>query len=223
VAITFIKSEKTIRVSRPLLMGQDLVNAIRAYEPTQGMMDFHHIANIEGKIPLGSGEYTGFVVNLLDDWRIQFEAAPGPTTVRCFVRGADIVATNSYGDDPFRASDYTYVTFGRSTCAALIADSGGFQIDASMSDDGTTSFFVLWGVRDQGRDLTITGMTAKILTRTGVLLVDLGSGSGPDLNGCFEFSCASMSLPYNEALYVTATATDGTTIFHANLGVTRVK
>lgn len=99
----------------------------------------------------------------------------------------------------------------------------GFKLGASMSDDGTTSFFVLWGEKDTGPDLTLTGMTARILDRSGGLLVDLGAGAGPDANGCFEFSCPSFPLPYNEALYITATATDGTNTYQGNLGVTRVK
>lgn len=104
-----------------------------------------------------------------------------------------------------------------------LAAGNSFKLGASMSDDGTTSFFVLWLDTASGPDLTITSITARVLDRSGDLLVDLGSGVGPDANGCFEFSCASFPLPYNEALYVTATATDGTNVYHGNLGVTRVK
>jgi hypothetical protein len=127
VAITFDKALKTILVEAPAasVSVQELDNAIRDYEPTQGMMDYPPIALASGKEDLGGGLYVGITLELLDDWRVQFEARTGPAWTPCRISGGNLVAFNSFGDDPVKPSAFTYVTRALSTSAALLSGGGG--------------------------------------------------------------------------------------------------
>jgi len=55
-------------------------------------MGYPKIMDAYGKQSLGGGSYVGITVVLLDNWKVRFEARPGPDTVSCFVRGGNLIA-----------------------------------------------------------------------------------------------------------------------------------
>jgi hypothetical protein len=122
--LTFFKYLRVIQVDDPVegtfVLVQDLLNAIRDYEDELSFMDYGHIANASGKQELGGGAKVGITLELINDWRIQFES-PGPqTTITCYVRGGNLVADNSYNDNPIKPSDYVTVIIAQSTSPTLI-------------------------------------------------------------------------------------------------------
>lgn len=78
-SLTFLKFKKLYRliVHRSLDV-QDLVNQIRLYEENLLNLDYGTIVNAYGKQPLGGGAYVGITMELINDWRLSFEARGGP-------------------------------------------------------------------------------------------------------------------------------------------------
>jgi len=123
MSLTFDRDNKLILVTAPTvtITVQDLVNAIREYEDDQENMDLPKIVNAAGKQSLGlSGKYVGITMELLDDWRIQFEERTGPDYTRCFVTDGNITAINTYNNEPVAPAAFTWVTIEQSTSPALI-------------------------------------------------------------------------------------------------------
>ncbi|MFS8158861.1 MAG: right-handed parallel beta-helix repeat-containing protein, partial [Candidatus Roizmanbacteria bacterium] len=74
------------------LLMQDLINAIRDIEDelTPGISN-NKIADASGKDSLGGGVSTAITVRLLDNWRVRFEARPGPDTEQMTISGGNLV------------------------------------------------------------------------------------------------------------------------------------
>ncbi len=98
---------------------QQLVNAIRDYETT-GIETVALFAEVSGKQVLDATTSVAITLKLLDDWRVQFEDRAGPTYVRCRVTGGNLLADNTFGDDPIAQSDFTTCSYAMSTSATLI-------------------------------------------------------------------------------------------------------
>lgn len=98
---------------------QDLVNQIREYEDELTNMDHPKIANATGKQDLGGGVLVGVTLELLDNWRVQFEPRTGPLIESVSVTGGNIVATNDFGDNAIKASPFTQVTITSSSSATI--------------------------------------------------------------------------------------------------------
>lgn len=98
---------------------QYLINQIRDVEDELSPgMAFNKIADASGKDDLGGGIYTAITVRLLDNWRIRFEARPGPDTVQCFIVGGNLVG--GPGGNPIAPSAYTQV-IQQSSASGVIA------------------------------------------------------------------------------------------------------
>jgi hypothetical protein len=121
MAIVFHKDERVILIEAPdsNITIQELVDAIRAYEKTDEGVVLPQIANASGKEDLGGGVLVGITLELLDNWRVQFEARPGPETIACRISGGNLVAINDYNNDPVKPSSYVFVTLTSSSSATI--------------------------------------------------------------------------------------------------------
>lgn len=98
---------------------QYLINQIRDVEDELSPgMAYSKIADASGKDDLGGGVYTAITVRLLDNWRIRFQARPGPETVQCFIVGGNLVG--GPGGNPIAPSAYTQV-IQQSSASGVIA------------------------------------------------------------------------------------------------------
>lgn len=129
-SLTFLKTQKIIQVDAPQtsLDVQDLVNQIRLYEENLLNLDYGTIVNAYGKQPLGGGAYIGITMELINDWRIAFEARSGPDTVICTVSGGNVVAVNQYGNNPIYPTAFTQITISQSSSPTLIQSSSDYAM-----------------------------------------------------------------------------------------------
>jgi len=122
--LTFFKYDRVIQVDNPVegtfVTIQELINAIRDYEDEIDFLDYGHIANASGKQDLGGGSQVGITLELINDWRIQFESPGAPPTITVYVRGGNLVATNSYSNNPIKPSDYVTVIIAQSSSPTII-------------------------------------------------------------------------------------------------------
>jgi hypothetical protein len=124
--LTFLKYDRVIQVDAPQIEVtiQDLINQIRDYEDELENMDLEKIADAYGKQPLGTNEFVGITLVLVNNWRVAFEARPGPETVTCYVRGGNLVAENIYDNNPIKPTAFTQVVIAQSSSPTIIkADS----------------------------------------------------------------------------------------------------
>jgi len=121
-ALTFFKYERIIQVDAPqtTITIQDLLNQIRLYEELPINMDYGSLANASGKQALGGGSFVGITLELINDWRLAFEARPGPDTILCTVAGGNLVATNQYNDNPIYPTAFTQVNIAQSSSPTII-------------------------------------------------------------------------------------------------------
>lgn len=120
--LTFFKSEKVIQVDSPQtsVTCQDLINQIRLYEENLNNLDYPLIANAYGKQSLGGGSFIGITLELVNDWRIAFEARNGPDTVACTISGGNLVAINQYSNNPLKATAFTQINIAQSSSPTII-------------------------------------------------------------------------------------------------------
>ncbi|MCX6816692.1 MAG: right-handed parallel beta-helix repeat-containing protein [Candidatus Beckwithbacteria bacterium] len=123
--LTFFKTERVIQVDSPqtVVTAQDLLNQIRLYEEKPINLDYGTIANAYGKQPLGGSSYVGITLELINDWRIAFEARNGPDTVLCTVSGGNLVAINQYSNNPIKPTAFTQVVIAQSSSPTIIQSS----------------------------------------------------------------------------------------------------
>jgi hypothetical protein len=121
MAIEFDRVQKFIEITSPQteVTIQDLINAVRDYEDEVDNMDLGKIADAFGKQDLGGGVLVGITMVLLNDWRIHFEDRPGPATIQVSITGGNLVATNSFDDNPIAPSTFTQVIISSSSSATL--------------------------------------------------------------------------------------------------------
>ncbi|MEK7622815.1 MAG: right-handed parallel beta-helix repeat-containing protein [Patescibacteria group bacterium] len=120
--LTFFKTERVIQVDSPqtVITIQDLLNQIRLYEEQPINLDYATIANAYGKQPLGGGSYIGITLELINDWRIAFEARPGPSTILCTASGGNLVAINNYSNNPIKPTAFTQIVISQSSSPTII-------------------------------------------------------------------------------------------------------
>jgi hypothetical protein len=120
--LTFFKYERIIQVDSPQteVEVQDLLNQIRDYEEQLINLDYGHIANAYGKQSLGGGSYIGITLELINNWRLSFEARTGPDTIPCYVKGGNLVAINDYDNNAIYPTAFTQVNIAQSTSPAII-------------------------------------------------------------------------------------------------------
>jgi len=122
MALTFDRTNRLIIVPSPdtTLDVQTLYDECRDYEDEPRNLDLEPLVQGSGKEDLGGGAFVGITVKLINDWRLKFEDRPGLAVVQCVVSGGNLVASNSYGDNPIAPSTFTQVQIRQSTSPAAI-------------------------------------------------------------------------------------------------------
>lgn len=128
--LTFFKYDRVIQVDDPQteVTIQDLINQIRAYEEQLINLDYGHIANAYGKQSLGGDSYIGITLELINNWRIQFEPRLAAPTVTCYIKGGNLVAINSYDNNPIKPADYVTVVIAQSTSPSIIQAESDYSL-----------------------------------------------------------------------------------------------
>jgi len=75
-----------------------------------------------GKFDLGGGEFTAVSLRLLNDWQLKFEDRVSPTV--CLVLGGNLIASNTFGNNPVANSTNVFPQIRQSTAPAGIATGG---------------------------------------------------------------------------------------------------
>ncbi len=131
MALSFDKTTKIITVPKPQreLTIQDLLNEIRLFEEKNPNLEVAQIANASGKQDLGGGVRVGITLELINNWRLAFEARtdeevieegfPAGGVVLCVVSGGNLVATNVYNNNPIYPTENTQVTIAQSSSATI--------------------------------------------------------------------------------------------------------
>ena len=142
--LTFFKYDRVIQVDSPQTQVtiQDLHDQIRLYEEQLINLDYGHITNAYGKQSLGGGAFIGITLELISDWRIAFEARPGPSTILCTVSGGNLVAINQYANNPIKPTAFTQVVIAQSSSPTII------QADADYA-----TLYLLESLRGRNRSV----------------------------------------------------------------------
>src|SRR3990172_11180021 len=121
MALVFDKSLKVITVEKPQreLSIQDLHDEIRLFEEKNQNLEVAQIINASGKQDLGGGVKVGITLELINDWRLAFEERtdqevidegfPAGGVVLCTVSGGNLVATNSFNNNPIYPTENVQV------------------------------------------------------------------------------------------------------------------
>lgn len=210
--LTFFKYQRLIQVDSPQtsVTIQDLLNQIRLYEEQLINLDYGHIANAYGKQSLGGGAYVGITLELINDWRISFEARPGPTTIACYVTGGNLVAINQYANNPIYPTAFTQVNIAQSTSPSIIqadADYATLYMLESLRGRNRSVGTVFYWNPTSGNDLN-DGLTPAKAVATFAKAQTLATAGAGDI--IFALSTASGGV---------TTSTEKLTITKAGLKV----
>lgn len=145
----FDKLNRLIIVQSPTttVSCQEILNACRDFEDEFYGIDIYHIAVASGKQDLGGGVSVGITLTLLN-WRLQFEARPGPDWIACEVNGGNLLAVDSVGEFINPIAPSAYVSATRTTAASATLQeqaaiefgsfNGSVTIDVTNGVAGTT-------------------------------------------------------------------------------------
>ena len=140
MALTFDKSLKVITVEKPQreLTIQDLHDEIRLFEEKNQNLEVAQIVNASGKQDLGGGVLVGITLELINDWRLAFEARtaqdvidegfPAGGVVLCVVSGGNLVATNIYNNNPIYPTANTQVTISQASSATIATPASDYGL-----------------------------------------------------------------------------------------------
>ena len=133
--------DKTIIIESPTttVTIQELVNAIRNWEDELINLSYEKVMEAAGKEELGAGVQVGITLKLINDWRVQFEDRPPPDYISCKIAGGNLVATNSYNNNPIKPSAYTQVTIAQSVSATIGEGSSASEIATAIWDEDITT------------------------------------------------------------------------------------
>jgi len=91
---------------------QYLINEVRDTEDELSpAMAYPKIADAFGKQSLGGGTFVGLTVQLLDAWKLRFEARPGPETIACIVTGGNQVTIAQSSSPTIASEDNTAIKY----------------------------------------------------------------------------------------------------------------
>lgn len=96
---------------------QYLVNQTRDIEDNDDGITYPKILDAFGKQSLGGSSFVGITVQLLENWRIRFEARAGPTTEVMTISGGNLVKEG--GVNPIAPSAFTTVTLAQSSSPTI--------------------------------------------------------------------------------------------------------
>jgi hypothetical protein len=123
--VTFLPADRLIRVPAPAteITVQDLVDQIADFLDEPQNLNIEWFAEWAGKTSLGGSPevFSEIVLILTDDWRVEFEARPGPDYVSCVVRGGTLVAANTFDNNPIAPTAFTQVQIRQSISGTLLS------------------------------------------------------------------------------------------------------
>ena len=130
---TFDKINRVISVSTnsTSITIQQLYDDVIDFFDEPNNMDLDPILTAAGKDDIGGGEFVGVTVALINDWRLSFgDRSSADNVIACSVTGGNLVATNTFGDNPIFPTLFTQIQTRQSQAPTLLeaADAGGAQI-----------------------------------------------------------------------------------------------
>jgi hypothetical protein len=160
-----IPNRRLITADTEILI-QEIVNAARGFEDRPEMMGQPIIASIatSGKNDLGGGLQVGITLTLENDWRLYATPRAGPSWTEIVVRGGNLVASNSFSNNPIENTAFNNWQIRQAVSAAIVetAQSGLTPdealdlakirkafLNAQHVLEGTTANFKIW---DDGAD-----------------------------------------------------------------------
>ena len=207
-ALTFFKYERIIQVDAPQTSVeiQDLHDQIRLYEEQLINLDYGTIANAYGKQPLGGGSYIGITLELINNWRLAFEARDGLSgTILCTVSGGNLVAINDYNNNPIYPTAFTQVVIAQSSSPTIIQAPTDYatlyMLESIMGKNKRIGSIWYWNPAsgDDDNDGT-TPATAVQTFSKAQLLATPGAGAGDII---FALSTAVGGVEVTETLNIT--------------------
>ena len=181
MAIVFYEAIKIIEVEAPAIEVsiQELLNACREWEDDLSSLDTPQIAYASGKEVLGGGMSVG-VTLLLMDWRVRFQARPGPDWVTCNISGGNLVAFNTILQayvSPIASSPFITATYAASSSATTtlveqdLSELAGLVANEVWSDPyGPALMMIQTILRNKMITDPVTGLLS-IYDDNGILLV----------------------------------------------------
>lgn len=149
---------------------QEIYDQARDYEDEPGNMDLSPLVDASGKNPLGGGEFVGITLTLINDWRLQFEARGGPDTVSCTVSGGNLIAENSYDDNPIAPSAFTQVQIRQSASPSILnLEDVTAALDLMQADEELSASTAIWRHKTTKAILKQKNVTGGDLTGTVTL------------------------------------------------------
>lgn len=102
---------------------QELLNDIRNTEDNLANLDDDIIAVASGKQDLGGGVSVGITLELINDWKLAFEARAGPSYELMRVNGGNLIGRDLTGNIVFPISPtaFTSVVIAQSSSATIIS------------------------------------------------------------------------------------------------------
>lgn len=222
---------RTITVDSPFdgVTVQTLVNAVREYEAGLDYLDREVIITATGKDTIVTGsEFVGITLTMINDWRVAFAARAGPTYEPMSVKSGNLIAVNSFDDNPIYATAFTQVTIRQSQSPTILYDQyqgyadGSVWIDTVNGTAGTVAYdngTVESPVNNLADALTIAasiGLTAFHVVQ-GSSLTFSGSVSGKKwigFNWDLNLNGADVSDCHIDGARVAGTANAATTSCH---------
>ncbi len=186
---------------------QELVNEIRDYEDELIHEDHLSLANATGKQDLGGGVAVGITLELLDEWRVQFESRTGPVTVQVSVTGGNIVTTNSFSNNPIKASPYTQVqvtSASSATIAELQIIDLVHRIESLRESHGRFGSIIYWD--PIGGNDAFPGDSPGRATLTFAAAQTLAAADVGDVIQCLTKSATADTVEVDEQLTITKNA-----------------
>jgi len=210
-ALTFFKYERIIQVDGPQIsVGiQDLLNQIRLYEEQLINLDYGTIANAYGKQPLGGGTYIGITLELINSWRLSFEARDGLSgTILCTVSGGNLVAINDfegYENNPIYPTDFTQIVIAQSSSPTIIQAPTDYatlyMLESLRGKNKSVGSIWYWKpVGGSDNNDGTTPATAVATFAKAQILATPGAGAGDII---FALSTASGGVEVTETLLIT--------------------
>ena len=148
MALTFDFLNSIIEVPAPTtsISVQTLINEIRDEEDElEPSIAYSKIADAFGKQDLGGGTLVGITLVLLDNWKVRFEARPGPDTVACIVTGGNLVAVSG---NPIAASAFTSVTIAQSSSPTIAASASDtsllYLVESLLGSNRNVGNYIYW-------------------------------------------------------------------------------
>ena len=213
MAITFDKSLNTIEISIDVtsITIQELIDAIRDWEDGTDGITVRSVANAYGKQDIGGGAKVGITLELINNWRIHF--AERSSWTNCYIYGGNLVAVNTYANDPIKSSAYTNTILAQSSSPTLVYSEGGGGVwtteEKNIVLSGTSALM--------SNTTTLLSGTSAIASNVGAVL----TGTSAILNNTNTLLSGTSALLTHTSSLLTNTSAllDHTgTIRQANLG-----